>query len=121
MRAIWGTALTVLATVAASQSFAAEAYKTGNELLQLCRSDLAANQAICLGYITGVADALESNDAAVAKDGRDGDKRRVCVSTGVTIGQLQRVVVKYITDHSENLDYNASDLVASALARDFPC
>ncbi len=45
----------------------------------------------------------------------------VCVPDEVTVGQITKVVVKYLKDHPEKLHLGAGLLTMTALKDAFPC
>ena len=59
------------------------------------------------GYVSGVVDM--------------GDSVLFCTSSGVTAGQYNAVVAKYINNNPEKWNRNAYFLVVSALEEAFPC
>lgn len=59
------------------------------------------------GYVSGVVDA--ENDVAF------------CTGPGVTAGQYNAVVAKYVKAHPEQWDKGALHLVVAALKEAFPC
>jgi hypothetical protein len=59
----------------------------------------------CRGIVEGVSDASP----------------KVCPPKDSTYGQSDRVVVKYLQDHPEELHMKNSTLVETALAKAFPC
>jgi hypothetical protein len=66
----------------------------------------------CLGYIDGVADALDKNII---------NGYKACVPDGVTAGQLQDVVVQYLRLNPADRHFLAFGLVADAISKAFPC
>jgi hypothetical protein len=91
-------------------------FQTGNELLRLCQAD-SYSQGICLGFVMGVADAME---AAQSTRGTVAGWR-ACRVTQVTGGQAEDVVLRFLTRHPEQRHLTNSSLVAQALAEAFPC
>ena len=63
----------------------------------------------CLGYINGVAEALNQ------------EGKLVCFPPGVNGGQVQKIAVKYLEDHPEHHHLRSIWLVARALHLAFPC
>ena len=90
-------------------------FQTGNTLLAKCKSEDSYNFGFCLGYIEGVNDA---HDALAEGMGVS----PVCwLPENVTAGQLEKVVIKHLEAHPEDLHLGASGLVLSALYKAFPC
>ena len=67
----------------------------------------------CLGYITGVADAL----AYGAQIG----SFKVCIPAETSEGEVQDVAISWLKDHPKAGDYSAVTVVAAALSQAFPC
>jgi hypothetical protein len=82
---------------------------TGNSILALCQG---ANPEFCMGYVTGIADALSN--------GPVGDWR-ACCPANVANGQVRDIAVRYLVAHPETRHLVAGSLVAHALAEAFPC
>jgi Rap1a immunity proteins len=89
----------------------------GNALLENCKNWSRGGQAdwenvlrtgTCVGYIWGVAGALEGSPA-------------FCLSNGVQQNQVVDVVKRWLDEHPEVRHYSASSLVAKALKEKFPC
>ena len=59
------------------------------------------------GYVIGVHDAVAGT--------------KVCLTDGVTFGQLQAIVSKYLRDNPEKWNFSASSLVVAALSSASPC
>ena len=88
----------------------------GNVLVDHCLSDDSRAEAYCLAYVMGVADMVGSiSDRMVS--GFDA----VCFPNETTVGQLHRVVVKYLEAHPEETHQPAVILVTVALREAFPC
>jgi hypothetical protein len=101
-----------LALTAASASANANAgFETGASLLAHCE---LPNLEICLGYVAGIADAMDSGHDAIGG-------WRACVPTGTANAEIQNVVIQTLRRHPETRHYLASGLVAFALNQAFPC
>jgi len=87
-------------------------FLTGNELLRYCGGN-NLNQAICIGYVAGVADST-SKLVPVGPP-------IYCVPLGATMPQLKDVAVAYLQKTPELRHLPASDLVGPALFEAFPC
>lgn len=104
----------------------------GNSLLNFCNYELqlydgveisAADQVkagFCTGFITGVGD-LNTTLNEIQKDKNAGFVGSPCMPTGVTTGQVVRVVVKFLKDNPENLHMPAAALTIGAIRKAFPC
>lgn len=80
---------------------------TGNKLYSLCTSAEAFDQALCLGYVTGVHDA----DEHVYH----------CSPPTVTVGQIKDIVVKVLREAPEIRDKSADVIVSQTLRALYPC
>ena len=69
-------------------------------------------------YIAAVNDMLEV--IVLAKDGKLGSTG-ICMQTGVTQGQLGKVLAKYLKEHPEDLHQSAALLGMDSLMEAFPC
>ena len=101
------TALAVVAVVTSSVC-QAEYYSAG-ELHQYCESDSTADYqgGVCDGYITAIADTM--SDA------------KCRFHSGIRIGHVVDVVVKYLREHPETWRDSAASAVEAALRKAFPC
>ncbi|MCW5770926.1 MAG: hypothetical protein KIT16_04760 [Rhodospirillaceae bacterium] len=107
----------IVACAIVAAATAAEA-RTGRflstpEFIRLCTASTnAVERQDCLGYISGVADALDGN----ALDGI-----RACLPEAVTRKQLRDIVVEWLQANPQLRRFRAASLVATALAKKFPC
>lgn len=85
----------------------------GNEILEMCTDSLDFMKGICLGYIRGASSAGDSWMLSM--------NRHLCRPTGVTVGQIQDVVVRYIRQHPESRHEAAVTLVMKAQDAAWPC
>src|ERR1051325_4632357 len=74
----------------------------GRELLSWCSDGSPRGEAACLAYIMGISDAVANPNAISCPGNTTRAKRR-------------EVVVRYLVQHSENLDLQASLFVTMAL------
>jgi hypothetical protein len=82
-------------------------FTSGNQLLALCKDTFGSfNNGACLGYVSGVADSIDSN---------------ICLTPGVTVSQLDSITKKYMNEHPEKLHYSASSIIREVLIKTFPC
>lgn len=101
---------------------AAEAAKfiTGFELLLDCEREVGAayvGPMPCLNYIAGVIDGYHMRGNDEAGPGRPA----FCLPDGVTLGQLQLVVTKWLREHPGDLHSFAGIAVHFAVSQAFPC
>ena len=94
---------------------AVSAYLDGNKLIEDCINPAIEDQATCSGYISGVSDATD------IWEGERNFSAGICQPKGVSVGQIKRVVVKYLEAKPERLHSAASSLVINALKAAFPC
>lgn len=112
---------------------------TGNELQANCKS--STEMQFCLGYISGVIGTQLNWRFSYESDPRNrkiltdaaegigfaevvelmGAPPKYCLREGVTRGQTQKVVVKYLDENPQKLDESANLLIAYALSQAFPC
>ncbi len=85
-------------------------YWDGNQLLAKCQGD-TTNRGFCLGYVEGVADALDDPVEGI----------RACIPIGVIGGQVNDVVITWLKANPSKRHYAAHSLVAAALSEAFPC
>lgn len=96
----------------------ASGFKTGNDLLTECeageppRSD-SLNWGICMGYVTGAADALGFWSAV--------GTGKSCIPQGSQAGQMRDIVIKYLRDNPARRHFDAQALVFGALKEAFGC
>jgi hypothetical protein len=105
-----------IAFPSAAQENAAETFETGRTLLQKCNGD-AASQTRCLSYIEGVADAMRLEQAYR----RTFFGARVCINQNILGREIKDIVVRWLKDHPERQRYPASQLIAQAVFKAFPC
>ncbi len=105
--------------VAPRPSEVAEQEATGNNLLRDCRQNIRVldgeqvdfdDARHCQGLVRGVWDMAGVFTAS-----------NVCTPAGVNVGQLTRVVVRYLNDHPQDLPERDTDLILRALQDAFPC
>jgi hypothetical protein len=97
-------------------------FMDGNTLLTLCEAtinlktpDDAVKTYQCSGYISGVVDIYDTFI------GQGVMTAKWCRPDTITIGQLARVVTKYLREHPESLHLAAADQVEIAIVLAFPC
>ena len=104
----------VALAICLSASSAGAAYVSGNLLYLNCgTSALEAEQALCIGYISAIADTMEGGDSV--------DGFRACVPSTSKAAQLQGQLFRHLDTNLLYRHYNASTIVARFLAETFPC
>jgi hypothetical protein len=84
-------------------------FLTGNQLDEQMNGNSESRE-FALGYIIGQADAIQSGLA-----------RDTACMPGVIMGQVLKVVQKYMNDNPKNLNLPAANIVQWALSESFPC
>lgn len=109
-------AIAAALTVLASPAMAMDSFLKGSDLYLKC---MAQDQAVCFGYIEGVADMIES----LSRDDGPGLLGfTACLRPEVNAGQVKDVVVQFLFGHAKDRDqYTANTMVAAALSDAFPC
>ena len=106
----WGRKLGIAAAVGVAACGPALAMENGKVLLEDCLQPAGSSgRDYCLGYVTGIANALQ----LVVGD--------VCVPEKKTRRQVVNVAVSYLQAHPERGHHLAAALVRAALVEAFPC
>ncbi len=106
----WGRKLGIAAAVWVAACGPALAMENGKVLLEGCLQPAGSSgRDYCLGYVTGIANALQ----LVVGD--------VCVPEKKTRRQVVNVAVSYLQAHPERGHHLAVALVRAALVEAFPC
>lgn len=110
----WIAATTAVALLALAGPAAAQALEleTGESLLGRCKSG-SEGALTCLGYVSGVADAMAAGNSI--------NLATACFVGKVNAGQLQDAVVAWLERNADKRHFAAAGLVAAALAETFPC
>ena len=113
--------LAVLLTAGEGRAQGLHVYQIGHALNEVCNSDYTVSPSVPCGYyVMGVYDAATMLDAATNKRlWRNGFT--ACVPKGVSAGQLEEVVKKWLREHPADWHYAAADLVAVSFEAAFPC
>ena len=114
MRSV-GTSLLVFMLCAVTTPSPAQSL-TGNDLKRYCES----MQSFCLGYVLGASKMFLEFEAYIAARG-DPNAPTVCLSDGVSYGQLLDVFTSYMETHPDRRHVLAHVLVAEAMNDAFPC
>lgn len=86
-------------------------FYSGNDVFGYCEGS-AKNSAHCIGYTTGIVDALASGPIF---------GWAACVPEKVSAAQARDIVVKYLRDNPQERHYSAAGIAAKALSVAFPC
>ena len=86
----------------------------GNELLGYCTDEGYYTQGVCMGIIMGTSNTLDHWVAA-------NEASPYCRPDGVTWGQIQEVVVRYLKRHPETRHESYPLLIAKAQRATWPC
>jgi hypothetical protein len=115
------TAFLSVAVAAPARAGGFATFETGNQLFEECQPSASYyKQGVCLGFVAGVADAMDAAQSSWRHETVTG--WRACLPANqVTEGQVQDVAVNFLTRHPELRHYGAVGLVAAALAEAFPC
>ena len=111
---MWLLRSTVLVAALIAAPYAAlgqENYFSGNRLLAWCTSFDPGKRNLCLGYIYGVAHALEGHVPDY----------RACIPREATFDQVADVALKWLEEHPQRRHYSAFSLAVQALDEAFPC
>lgn len=116
--------------------------KTGNQLLSVCKKGIALMDGIALSesdqheavecaiYVQGFRDghlATAAYKAMMRKDNKDitlsdiSAQQIFCDPDEATVGQMTRIVVRYLESHPDTLHGSSGILVMRALKAAFPC
>ena len=76
---------------------------------------------LCSGFIMGVIDAETYRAEVFRSFGQKDAQSSECVPNSVTTTQVAKVIVKYGSDHPEDLNDAAIDFLHGALMSSFPC
>lgn len=95
-----------------SQAFAT--FYDGNRLQSLCTEEGQIGLTMCMGYISGVSDTIDSS-----KNNLFGYK--VCQPQRVSVGQIKDISVVWLKQNPQFRHFPATVLVIAALAEAFPC
>ncbi len=71
----------------------------------------------CVGYISGINDLHASFVSSVSCF----DPPKYCAPQPADSKQLVEIIVRFLTDHPEDLQFHGSDIILVALKEAFPC
>jgi len=100
-----------------------QTFKSGSKLLSECSPLLSQNknttellfEASCLNYIKGVFDLHQT---LVAREKID---PHICKPPDADLGQIGRIIIRYIEVNPQKINITASSLILPALSEAFPC
>ncbi len=102
----------ILCTVLLAAASAPALALDGRGLMAVCQDEQdQMGQALCLGYLTGVTEAVTS---VVPSSG-------VCAPEGLAPGDLRAALSRYVDAHPEALAKPAVSVVWSAIVAAWPC
>ena len=111
-------ALVLLLPLSAELQFEGETwppFKTGEGLLEDCKSEDKERLALCRGYIVSIADVLGGSGGRI-------DGLRSCPDKGWGGAEkIVSIVVKFLDENPELRSIKADGLVSYALSLEFPC
>jgi len=108
------TVLLAMVITIAQEVGAATVRLLGSDLVRDCSaSQNYFSYGSCSGYLMGVADMMAQPEWSYPA--------KACFPDEVVRGQLIAIVKKYISNHPDQLQSPALDIVAAALAQAFPC
>tara|TARA_Y100001970_G_C13789134_1_gene629351 strand:- start:316 stop:675 length:360 start_codon:yes stop_codon:yes gene_type:complete len=88
-------------------------FYNGTKLYNLCRAGNATDEALCEGYILGVQDAIYS--------GYLSDHFSVCLPEGVEPDQIRLMLIRFIENNPDIMNFAAEGLVAKTLETFYSC
>ena len=88
-------------------------FYNGTKLYNLCRAENAIDEALCKGYILGVQDAIYS--------GHLSDHFSICLPEGVEPDQIRLMLVRFIENNPDIMNFAAEGLVAKTLETFYSC
>ena len=101
------------ALAVAQSGSGAELRNTGNDYLRDCESTPTSRPAVCNVWLTGVVDGLQAYNTNM----------RVLPlfnAPDINVGQVAKLLVKYINDHPANAKMPTAGLVLASLVENYP-
>jgi hypothetical protein len=106
--------------------------ESGNAFVRTCssvdapsgeKSDLVLAQvAVCAAYVDGLANGIQLELDLLESDGKGKFPEPHCAGDGrVEVGQMIRILLKYIRDNPEKAHWPTAALFALAMKQSFPC
>ena len=87
----------------------------GNGYLASCETDDAVVKVICVTYLEGIVDGQRGVWVG------EGQVAGYCLPAGVTTGQLEAVLLRFLTNNPEKRHIPTGVLAAMAFKQTFPC
>ena len=88
-------------------------FYSGTKLYNLCRAGNTIDEALCEGYIMGVQDAIYS--------GHLSDHFNICLPEGVEPDQLRLMLIRFIENNPNFMNFAGEGLVAKTLETSYSC
>ena len=85
----------------------------GKTLMTFCGGKTDVDSGVCSGYIIAIAEAMSAGQAVYGQ--------KACGHEGIKAQQLSELVRMDISEHSEVQAMKAGPMVASVMAKSFPC
>jgi len=112
-RNLWRVGLLMTLSCAVMAPRARASFLTGNDLLEACQSTKGSfSSGGCMGFTTGVADAMAWNEL---------NGSTACLPLEATSVQVRDIAVQFLVKHPELRHHTACYLVTQALSKAFPC
>lgn len=90
--------------------------QTGNSLLEYCQAPSGSPAwGVCHGYISGVLDALQAEEAVLQRP------TLFCVPHGATVGQLADVAIQFLDQNPSKRHLDAASIIWTGMIKAFPC
>ncbi len=121
MKSKWLFVIVLIAAGTIEITAQASIWSTGNDLLTNCGHNVrymdrdATANSLRMGFCQGFLSAMVDMSQFAA------DSARSCPPSGVTVGQLSRVVVAYLNEHPADLHLRDTVLVLRTMRDAFPC
>jgi hypothetical protein len=96
-------------------------FKSGNDLLHDCQQPEMSSAGICMGYILGVLDMINTEQNSGSSEVRLSTNEMVCLPPTIDGWQIRDVVKKYLVDHPEERNLHAAQLVWKAVVKAWGC
>ncbi len=94
-------------------------FVTGADLLNECTSAVPVRMSDCLGYVTGIADAIGAAEPVLRE--RFGIPAVICLPAGTRRGEIKDAVVARLRAAPAQNSQGAGFLVTQALMKTWPC
>jgi hypothetical protein len=105
--------LFIPAMAVAQSSTGAELRNSGTDYMSVCESSATSRPAVCNVWLTGVVDGLQAYNTNMKV-------LPLFNAPDITVGQVAKLVVKYINDHPANAKLPTAALVLASLVENYP-